>query len=330
MSRAAILAAEGDPYTLLFTVKLFKERWYDEVDALYIGYNNYSGVDEETIITIMRELIDEPKVTFIYHNDRVKHGPMCAELIRICKEDYVLFIETDSYIFQSGVVSKHFKSIESGKVDAVGSPRVSCSQEILDFSKEKYDLNYEGLGDKGPNFWPCFFFCKREDLLKTDLDFGGKDFKKGKHYKEIDYKFKDDCTGDTFVWASMQLRALGLSFKEVRQHKASPTEIEEKANGTMNWDGSDFDWIHAGSLSAGLSKLFKGKKIPKDPSDIEKQEMETRIAFWCIAFYSIDIGGCLRTKTMYRDGIDNLVKEMKLDEGRIQEKIQIYKELLRV
>ena len=47
MSKAVFLSAGGDPFLALFAIKLWKERWYDEVDKFWVCYNNHSGVPLE-------------------------------------------------------------------------------------------------------------------------------------------------------------------------------------------------------------------------------------------------------------------------------------------
>lgn len=329
MTRCVFLSSGGDPFLSLFVLKLFKERWHDEIDKFYICYNNHAGVPLEVAQEFISRAITDPKVELIYHKSGVGNGMPITEMAKIAKEDLVMLLEDDGFIFQPGAVNKCFQDIESDLTDIVGSPRFSCGTEIGEASKLKYDLDYSGYGDQGCNWWPNFFFCKREDLLRTDLDFGSHTFKPGDYCKELDYTFKDINHGDTFVWACMQLRALGLRSHSVPQHHAGPFEITDKENHEQNWHPTQswFPWIHGGSLSAGWGGYLSGA-IPDVSNDSAMQEMETRVAFWMICQQAIE--GFEEFKLAYIKGQNELVTKVGLDWDRIHKKIKIYKELLKV
>ncbi len=329
MSRAVFLSAGGDPFIALMVMKLWKERWYQEVDKFYVCYNNHAGVPLEVAQEFIAKAIEDPKVELIYHRSGVGNGIPITEMTKIAKEDLVMLLEDDFFIFQPGAVNKCFQKIESDLTDIVGSPRGSCGQEIWDASKKKYNLSYDGYGDQGPNWWPTGFFCKREDLLKTDLNFGSITFKPGDYCKELDYTFKDINHGDTFVWACMQLRALGLRSHSVPQHHAGPFEIQDKEKGEQNWHPTQswFPWIHGGSLSAGWGGYLSGQ-LPDLSHDSAVQEIETRCAFWWIC--SNQIEGFEEFKALYQSGIAKLQFNGGLNTERIDKKIKIYKELMNV
>lgn len=329
MTRAASLAVGGEPFTTLMVYRLFKERFYDEIDKLYINFNNHAKVPPEVVGELFSQLVHDPKVNLIYHPEGIGNGPPVTEIIQVCKEDLILLLEDDGFIFDSGYVDKCFKRIESGEVDALGSPRFSCGQELGQLVADRFGLDYSGYGDVGPNFWPNFFFCKREDLLKTDLNFGSKGWKAGEYDPVLDYTFKEPEGGDTFVWLGLQLRWNGVRFGNIPQHHADPYEVEHKVKAEGNWHMATqpFHWIHAGSLSAGWGGYLSGKVPPHD-TEIEKLEMETRVAFWKICMD--EANGFDAFKILYIGGIQNLVDNAKLDWGRINKKIELYRKMLRL
>lgn len=329
MTKAAFVSSCGDPFILLLSYKLFKERWYDEVDKFYVNINNHCGVPVEAEAELLQKLALDPKVHIIYHPRGIGNGMPITELTKICTEDLVLLLEDDFFIFDSGAVSKCFQAIESDLTDVVGSPRFSCGTEIGEASKEKYHLDYSGYGDVGPNFWPTGFFCKRSDLLKTDLNFASVTFKPGDYCKELDYTFKEINHSDTFGWACMQLRAMGLRFQSVPSHKAGVFEIQEKEAKEQNWHPTQswFPWIHGGSLSAGWGG-YLSDRVPDTSTDSAKQEIESRVAFWQIA--SDVVQGFDDFKDQYKMGIFNLITNANLDPTRINQKYNLYKNLLRV
>lgn len=325
MSRAVFLSAAGDPFTALFALKLFQERWYDEVSKFYIGLNNHCGVPQEVVEEFLATVSREPKVVLIYHPCGIGNGKPIGHMTQIAVEDHVMLLEDDGFIFTPGIVDEHFKMIESGEVDVVGSERFSCGVEVGEASKKKYGLDYSAYGDVGPNYWPNFFFCKRADLLKTDLDFASHTWKAGEYCPHLDHTFKADNHGDTFVWAGVQLRALGLKFKNVPQHHADPYEIENKFKGEGNWIGERPRWIHGGSLSAGWGGYLSGQ-IPDVSHEVAKKEMETRVAFWKICVRNVM--GFEKFREEYLKGIENLISGAKLDIRNIDKKMIIYKELM--
>ena len=327
MSRTVLLTSSSDPFLMSLCYRMFKERFYDEVNSFRINLNNCSRFPVEVTQELISNLIKDPKVKLIYRPEGGDPGQAIRELLITATEDTVMLLEEDAYIFNPGTVDKYFSMIESGETDLIGSPRGSCGNEIWDVSGKKYGLDYTKYGDNGANFWPNFLFCKRKDMLKTDLNFGSKLFPAGSYCKELDYTFKEDNCGDTFVWASMQLRALGLKVTEVTQHKADPYEVQNKEAGDMNWRLMPFDWIHAGSLSSGYGTYLSGQ-IPNIVDDGGKQEMETRCAWWSIA--AMTTQGFDKFKTDYLQGVSSLVKNANLNLERIEKKVNLYRELLRI
>ena len=329
MTRAVLLSAGGDPFIALMVIKLWQNHWYDEVDKFYINYNNHCGVPVEVAQEFASKVVSDPKVHLIYHPEGVGNGRPITEMTLIAREELVLLLEDDGFIFRSGEVNRCFQLIEKDLTDAVGSPRFSCGTEIGEAAQKKYNLDYTGYGDVGPWFWPNFFFCKREDLLKTDLNFASKSFASGEYCKELNYTFKEVNHGDTFVWACIQLRALGLRFHNVPQHKASPYEISDKTEKLQNWHESQqpFHWIHGGSLSTSWGGYLLGI-IPDVSNESAVLEMESRCAFWTIC--STLIEGFDKFKKEYEEGIENLIAKANLDSLRIAQKIKIYRELMRI
>jgi len=273
--RAALLPIYGE---MFHTVGLWMQqyqRWQDRVDKLVVDHNNMS------------------------------HGNSIREMVIGTKHEYLLLIEQDAVILDPDFLDKCFKMVESGEVDFVGSPRMSCHPQIAKAAKDKWDLNYEGFGDKGPNFWPNFFICKRSDLLKTDLHFEAKSWRVGDHISELDYTVVDEnISGDTFVWASIQLRAMGLKYHEVPQYHASPYDIENHRKKEGLWDGK-CPWFHFGSITGDFSP---------PTTDMEKRELERRASWHELA----------------GESMSQVATKFGLNKSRIEQFKEIYRELMYV
>lgn len=325
MSRAVLLSTCGDVFITSVLLKLWKDRWYNEVDKMYINLNNHCKVPPEVVGEFFKNFANDPKIILTYHPTGIGNGPPQVENLKLAKEDLILLLEDDFFIFKPGVVDSYFKQIEEGKADLLGSARYAYG-EVADAAKTKYNLDFSGEGDKGFAWWPTGFYCKREDLLKTDLDFGSTKYPKGSYWKELDHTFENDDYTDTFTWASIQLRYLGLKSIDIPQYHASPFEVEEKEKRVLKWADNP-GYIHGGSLSAGLNGYLSGQ-VPDVSNESAKLEIETRVAFWTICMVMTE--GYSDFKEVYFNGIQNLVKNAQLDTQRIARKIELYKTLMQV
>lgn len=323
MTRGCFVPAGGDPFVLLLFMRLFRDIWVDEIDRLHVCFNRQSNKE---VVNFVRKRLLHPKVNFIYIESNLDYGKPFNYCLKDSKEDLVVLMEEDGFVFKRGLLDELFRKIEEGFYDVIGSPRFSCTDGILEASKNKYELDYSGFGDVGPNFWPNFFFCKRNDLLNTNLDFGPKGWKKGEFIPQLDMICQQEECGDTFVWMSMQLRANGLRFLNVPQRKADPLEINAYEDKSGDW-GNPFGWIHGGSLSSGIEHYFDGKTDIL-PNDYCRQEMETRVAFWTISVNLEPYDEIGEFRDYYKNGIEKAILNHQMNRERINRKIEIYKELL--
>lgn len=240
--RSAIMTSSGDPYILLNALHYYETVWKEEVDELWIALN--SSMEREVMTTLINQF---PKgVKFFYTNQRLGYGTPINHVLDMSPEGDVLLLEDDSIIFKKGVVTKYFDLLF--EYELIGSPRMSCSAVVAQKLKEEFDLNYEGWGDKGPNFWPCFLWTHKKLLLETDRNFNPTDW------------------GDTFVWMSVQLRRLIKAKEgkilEIPQYHCSPDDFQNKEQGLGIFDG-ECGYMHLGSLSSGIeSYLLDNKQVP--------------------------------------------------------------------
>lgn len=346
MTKAALLPTPGDPYVLKMWFKFFENVWQNEVDKLYIHLN--SPVEAKIFDFMVDFLSKNPKVVVSTAFKAEDHGPSLVKLLNLCHEDLILLIEDDSIIFRHGIVTNCFNKIESGKFDIVGSQRGSASHNLIDMARVKYDLDYSGYGDRGPHFWPNFFFCKREDLLKTDLHFEGKRWEKGDYIPQLNLIVDDnDTLGDTFVWTSIQLRAMKLKIGYINQYHACTNDIGQYARKEWLWDGS-CPWFHFGSLSSGIMGILRNEKgkplafrtnpnVPENEklpdyihSEEDKLEFERRCMWWQLC-YEETKNECKDIEEFgepYKNAIERIINEYQLDRNRIEKRKEIYKELL--
>lgn len=328
MSRAAFLPTPGDPMLLTLWFKYY-QRWCDEIDRLYVYLNSPSPPE---IINYIKKLVeDRPKTFIIYLDKQIEHGTAIRHMLELATEDHVMLIEDDGFIFKKGKVAQCFNRIESGEVDAVGSRRGSCSLWLYQEASRKWNIDNSGLGDNGPNFWPNFFFCKREDLLKTGMNFAAKHWNEGELIRALGVKAPEELVSDTFGEASLDLRALGLRFAYEPQYHGNTDDMIDYAASTGIW-GPDCHWFHVGSLSSGFHGMLKpDHKIDNEhfSTDNEKLELERRITFWKMGLIEASEASVSINITLpYQRALQNLIDSYKLSSSRIDKRVAIYKEVM--
>ena len=258
-----------------------------------------------------------------------------------------MFIEDDAFITKPGAVDYCFSQIEKGRYDCLGSPRGSCTPDIFERGMERFRKPTIGF-DTGPNFWPNFFFCKRSDLLKTDMNFGAHSFKAGDLIPALEYVVgKQPSHGDTFVWGSLQMRGLGLKCGYIEQYKLHPNDFDEEKTGT-NCFSQKSAWFHSGNLSGSLHSWLRdnagmplGGLKNAAPVDMDvmpeeakghglQDDFERRVVFLIIAWEASqnDYPEIEIFKAKYRQATDLFIKRYGLIPSRIELRKKMYSRLL--
>lgn len=349
MSRAAILPFPGDPYLLTYWLHLFRSIWYDEIDQLYIYFNSPI---EEKAVKYVQALSDDPKITLYYTPRQIEHGEAIKHALHeLVKEDYVMLVEDDGFVFKKTMVDSCFFQLENGRFDIIGSKRGSCSTEIYNAAMAQFGLSDVGLGDNGPNFWPCFFFAPTPLLRKID-NFAAKAWTKGQVVPYINYIVEPDVVAsDTMVEASLQLRSMVPIHRIgiVPQYHAHPDDMDHYRNRQFLFDGGAH-WCHIGSLSSGIGGILKDDQNrplarrlidpPAGPTildhkpvdDFQKREYERRVQWWLTfwQFYTDSVKGnstMPELTDLYRLAIDRIIEQYKLSPDRITERQQVFRSL---
>ena len=345
-SRAALLPTPGDPFLLNLWLKSFENIWASEVDRLYIHVNSYLA--PSVIEALMKRLHRHPKIETLYDDRMIDHGNSLAKLVRHCREDLLMLIEDDAFVLKSGAVDHCFSEIENNHYDCLGSPRGSCSMKLFYMGMEKFGKPVIGY-DTGPHFWPNFFFCKRADLLKTDMNFGAHHFKLGDRIQVLDYTVDEEpMNGDTFVWGSLQMRGLNLKCGYVEQHKVRPNDFDEHGK-RDNCFSPRAAWFHSGNLSGSLHSWLRGRDgmpiggstaaAPVDMNVMPEEakghglqdDFERRVTFLIIAWdVSRDEYKEMSSfKRTYKEAIDLFIKRYGLVPAKIERRKKIYMKLLK-
>lgn len=321
MSRAALMTCV-DPFVGLLGYYFYNRNFKNEIDRLYIICNNRWP----ELSKVLGDRVEaDPRVVYRYFDREIGLEAVYKTFLEISNEPYLLFLEDDGYILKRGVVDFYFRGLEDGKYEVVGSPRPSCTPGLWEAGMRKFNLVREGGRDIGPNFWPNFFWIRRDLIEKTDQHFANKMFPAGERIDILDYIPEEDQIGDTFVWFSLQVRALTTRILEIPQVKAFPTWDDLSFYETEV--GHKLDYIHAGSLSSGLECFFDHNSIARHQG-AAKEEMEQRIAFWTIAANFELYDDVAEWKTKYLEGMEKMIDDLQLDRDRIKHKVDMFSKLL--
>lgn len=340
-SRAALLPTPGDPFLLNFWLKYYKRFWIDEVDCLYVYVN--SSIEEEAV-NYMRNLVRvTPKAVWIYSPTQIEHGAALKRMVDLSTHDHLVLLEDDGFIFRPGKIDACFKRIESGEVDVVGSKRGSCSQWLYDMASSVYGIDNSGYGDNGPNFWPNFFFAKREHLARV-TNFGARAWEAGELVETLGSAPSELQAADTFVEGSLQIRKMGLRVGYEDQYHLSADDMEDYNTNKGIFDGRA-SWMHVGSLSSGINGMLVDsqgrnlgrRKIQKPgegdspwrpQTEGEKMEIERRLAWLSIAHQYSKPERLTDLRNEYSAAIARVVDTYGLSGNRIAKRKAIYAEYL--
>lgn len=339
-SRAAFLPTPGDPFMLHYWLENYK-KWRHHIDKLYVCINTPIGGDAEVY---MRNLCREAGAEVIYFNNQVQHGDCLNECLKVCKEDLVLFVEDDAYVVKPDIIDYCFSQIESGNVDLIGGKRGSCATEILQKASEVWGIPYDGWGDQGCNFWPCWLFTKRKILERTDRNFNAKGWNAGEEVPGIGLITDKTIYGDTLVNTSLQLRAMipADRIRTLLQYHAGQIDISDYENQTGLFDGV-CPWVHIGSLSSGIcgvitdeqnrSLAYSKVTEPKEEcalkpewckNEMEQMEWARRVAFWMRYYDTREIGKLDELAEQYYAGLMRILSVYKISIKKVRQMQSIY------
>lgn len=311
--RSVFISSSGDPFVLLYSLS-FYPKWVDEVDEVWLGLN--STMPRKVMAELLTKIPKSIKVMYV--TKQLGFGKPLELLLSLSKEGNVLLLEDDAIIFKKGIVDKYFSMLERDEYDLIGSPRMSCPANIASNLKDEFDLNYEGRGDKGPMFWPNFFWVKKDLLLKTDCNFDPTNW------------------GDTFAWMSVQLRRLTRNILEIPQYHCSPDDFVNKENGWGIFDG-ECKYMHLGSLSSGIqSYLLTDNQVPladlesnikaENPQPIPNSlEMHRRIMWWRYCAKQVD---SMSLKYTYLEAVKRAKRISGANEQDLVTLENLYKEVI--
>lgn len=321
MTRAVFLPTTGDPYIAQIWLESYKRYYSSYVDKLYVNIN--SGIDQE-IMDHTCSLFRQVGAEIITHPGLINHGKALSELLDISFEDHILIVEEDFYMLEDNDIDKWFRRVENSPNLAVVSPRGSADAKLIERVEEKF--NVDSSLHLQPHFWPSLCCIHRSKLEQTDKHFDSKDYPPSEYIKELDWTPPVRQCGDTFVWTSIQLRAMQMEFAYYTQWRLCDV---------LNM-GKDFKppWIHMGSTSQTVNGWLLDDKMvplghrkfgggpypfPSVPAPGSESHCEQLVAFWLLCYqrFPLQNESCLYFNDLYGKALTKLAAALKLDQSHV-------------
>jgi hypothetical protein len=307
MSRAALLPAGADPFLNAYWLRHYRQ-WANEVDELLV---QVCGQDDPEIREYIQGCVDAVPHAAVVFTERIDHGAVIGQLIDRTSADLVMLCEDDAFVRRRGCVDYQFKRIESGETDVVGCPRGSASPELIQLANARFGQHQVLSGETGPALWPCFLFAKRGDLLRTDHNFGAAGWPGGREIPGLG-KTVNEVAGDTFVWASFQLRLMGLRISLEPEYRAQKEKLAE-------W--TDAPWFHVGSLSSGYGSYFLSGQDTTDHIRSIRNDLydwNKRMSWWQRVVEKWD-GALPEHHKAYQLALHDYIEQTGMDQGQVDE-----------
>jgi hypothetical protein len=302
MTRAVLLPAGADPFLNAYWLRHYRT-WAAEVDELHIAV---CGALPDDVLAYTQNCVDAvPNATMHHFEERTRHGQVLTFLLEQTEADHILLMEDDAFVRAPGVIAEAFGVIERGEVDIVATPRDSFASANVIAAARK------ALGDepRGLAFWPCFLFASRGCLGATDRVFDSTLWPVGSEL--LGTTLTEPGTADTFIWASYQLRAMGLSVS-LRENHRIPEVIPD-----------DAPWFHVGSLSSGHGWVWQTDMTPdRYTQEVEhwkglpSGEAAKRMAWWQRAWDRWD-GGVPEYHEAYEAGFRRFMADLGIGQGEV-------------
>ncbi len=331
MSRAMLLPTPGDPYVSSLWLACYKKFCQPQAGQLYAIIN--SGL-ETSAFEYTCELFQAAGAKITTYPHLCSHGAALKELVEKATEDYVMVMEDDFYILEAGHVDRWFQAVEKKEVDAVVSPRGCCDARIMDRISATFHL--EGKDTLQTNFWPCLVVIDRSYFDRTDMIMGAHQFPAGVYIPQINFTPDFDSAGDTFVWMSIQLRGLGLTFLSEDQYRLIDV---------LYMKLFPPPWVHFGSCSTSLNGALlddQGKSLgnrsqelspgfPPVPDEGIRDHFETKYAFWKLLLQHFPIPQghpAAYFNEVYGDAIERSIQGCQLRPNKIRSYQETFAKIL--
>lgn len=252
-SRSLIFGTVYNPFIIAYWLKNF-EKWQDKVDAVYLCHDRIHTPQIEKFLDA--KVAKFPKIHIL---DNLGGWPYNMEkAIKQTKEDSILVIHDDTYVYNPAILDKYFDMAEQGKVITPLFVSYSPVGTIDEVVKKKYPfMPWEVEGYKSCSFLLYFLFCSRENYLKTDIDFAQNLWDAGTFVPELDYTTTERFGGDTGFKFGLQLLNKGVEVIPIKANNLSNITHEVDPIKSFNqMIENGLDWLHLQNVSNMIPLWF--------------------------------------------------------------------------
>lgn len=167
-TRCVVLSSNAFPFMVAYWMKLFK-KWENKVDKVYFVVSDYV---EPSTTEFVRKTLEHPKID-IFEGFGAYPFNITKVIQRFVKEDLVLIVHDDTFIYDPQYLEECFQKAEKGfavtPFDAHYTP--------TDVARPIFKKLYPDLPEY--SFFLHFFFAPREVIMKADAEFMNNSFEKG-------------------------------------------------------------------------------------------------------------------------------------------------------
>lgn len=254
MTRAVVFGTVYNPFILRYWLENFKI-WQHKVDKVYLCHDRIHQPEIRAYLDA--EVAKFPKIEIIEDcggwpwnmEETIKHK---------AKEDLILVIHDDTYIYNPDILDKYFELTGDGKVITPLFVHYSPGGEVEAAVKAKYpQMPWSVDGYVSSSFLLYFLFCSRENYLKTDVDFANNLWTEKDYIKELDYTPKGRFGGDTGLKFGFQLLANGVEVLPIKDNNLVNIPHKPDPIGEFNkMVDEGLDWLHLQNISNTIPLWF--------------------------------------------------------------------------
>lgn len=308
MKRQALVYFDGDPFMLNFWLKSYDKYWKKEVDSvlLLIGFNALNL--DSSILEFDKQILSKyKKVQYTVSDTLLLPESANSVLILSSPADTILLIESDNIVFQEGIVSEYFRSIEEDNIDIMGPDYPLIPNR---------DTGFRGYGRN-------FLFSRRDLLMKTDLNFFPKQASEDRNY---------DCFG----WICQQIEDLKPVMGIIPSGQLGPINDFSQPN---------VGYIHIRQMSSSIlgagSGSYRGWR-DEDPKFLEEQKLafasqhaawvaKKTVAFRLMMWEALEDKDEIKSfSDKYKTMLDRLMHTAELGEDEVIKYKDYYKGVLNI
>lgn len=289
-----ITSFDGDPFLLNFWLTLYEKYWRGEADRIYLSLFYNPKIIPAPVMDFNLRILERFKEIEVYKQPKWEPPEFTNQyLFSQCKADKVGFIESDGFIFRSGVVKRNFDLLDNFDV-------VSAKWDLINYPFVRGDLGVMG-------FMRCFFFARKKLLDKIDMDFFPREIPIGTKLPNIDHETTEPINLDCFGWVSVQVAALQPKILYIPANVAHPDNIENSAqyignpyihvrqmmSSALGLGGGEYGFWAGSVNEAIIEKVFRlfNEHFPGGPAEFTYlKAVAFRLLFYDILFDKAALG----------------------------------------